>query len=135
MSGKFDCLNDAVRGTGADTDVSPGCFDRLMVETVHINARAYKLFELEQRSILMRWLTSPLDADCCVWLSVGCGIRERSCQIVPPQETFKICIPLQIARTGFREAKNALHETDLKRSTVMSVFPFPFCGSSPNKEG
>ena len=35
MSGKFDCLNDAVRGTGADTDVSPGCFDRLMVETVH----------------------------------------------------------------------------------------------------
>ena len=46
MSGKFDCLNDAVRGPGADTDVSPGCFDRLMVETVHINARAYKLFEL-----------------------------------------------------------------------------------------
>ena len=36
MSGKFDCLNDAVRGTGADTDVSPGCFDRLMVETAKI---------------------------------------------------------------------------------------------------
>ena len=28
-----------------------------------------------------------------------------NCQIVPPQETFKICIPLQIARTGFREAR------------------------------
>ena len=66
---------------------------------------ATNCLSFEQRSILMRWLTSPLDADCCVWLSVGCGIRERSCQIVPPQETFKICIPLQIARTGFREAR------------------------------
>ena len=64
MSGKFDCLNDAVRGTGADTDVSPGCFDRLMVETVHINARAYKLFEL----------LATFDFDAVADISSGCGL-------------------------------------------------------------
>ena len=49
-----------------------------------------------------------------------------SCQIVPPQTTLKICIPRQIANTGYTYIYYTLHEADLEQihRNVSPAVPF-----------